>query len=411
MPRQSLPPNTRINRRYVEFRKLYKGRSIVRTWPLAKRIEAEQEIYKLLARIKRNEDIAKDWEGEVTISEACETYWHMFASKKGGKTPWRPMLDRIKQFMGSRLLHTVTHEDVEDFLHWLRNTKFSQERFKNTEPYTLSANSINKHHATLTSLFKKIRFWVEVGKIKPVKLPKQANPGSLVQKNTAAENTRIRVLSYEEYERLIQNSTPALRAICDAAIFTLLRKKDLMHLHEKQATESRLAGIQFKTGKGFEIANIGRFIGKLDFTNFRRSLASAAKKAHIKDFQFRDLRRTGATWLFRKTNDLGLVQKRLGHASPAMTKKYLGIMLDDDIRASEVLGSILSGFGEKLGEKTARVANPIQDQIHNRADFTLTSKVVDPTGVEPATSCMPCTDLPLGSSSIPTETEPKDQKQ
>jgi integrase len=288
------------------------------------------------------------------MTQAADVFWELHASKKPSTDGFKSYLKRIREYFGTKWFDSVTHEDVESFLRWIRATPVHQERHKRTAPKQLASGTVNLHHTCLISVFNSIPKWAELGKIQRVKLPKQRNPASLVPKQSEQGSTRTRVLSQEELERLIGAATPRAGAIVKAAVFTLLRLNDLKRASVSlTATASAFRGVQTKTNKTYEIAANGYSLGDLDWTNFHREFEQAVKAANIKNFTFRDLRRTGATYLFRRTNDLGMVQWRLGHASPAMTKKYLGILDSDNVKASEILGGILNSLKPPVFEESA----------------------------------------------------------
>jgi integrase len=343
MSRRRLPPNTRIKYGYVEFRKLYKGRMICQTWPEIKEKQAFEEIYKILAKINRNEELFELEEHRITMIQAADIFWERHASKKPNCDGFPIYLARIRQHFGTMFYDQVTDEEVQEFLTWLKTTEFVHPSYKKTPTRVLAAGSINLHHKCLIHIFNAIPKWAELGKIAKVTLPKQRNPASLISQMSESKYVRTRALSLEELERLLGAATPRAATIIRNAIFTLLRKGDLKEANVVLFSNS-VRGETQKTKRYYEIAKGGYQIEPMDFTNFDREFERAVKVAKLNDFQFRDLRRTGATWLFRKTNDLGMVQLRLGHTTPNQTKKYLGILDSDNVKASEVLGSLLASL-------------------------------------------------------------------
>jgi integrase len=70
-------------------------------------------------------------------------------------------------------------------------------------------------------------------------------------------------------------------------------------------------------------AEIGDIVG-----NFKKSFASACKKADIEDFRIHDLRHTFASWLVMDGVPLYEVSKLLRHASIKMTERYAHLTPD-----------------------------------------------------------------------------------
>ncbi len=69
---------------------------------------------------------------------------------------------------------------------------------------------------------------------------------------------------------------------------------------------------------------------RITYPGLRRVIAKALTDAGIEDFRIHDLRHDFASKLLRKTRDLALVQKSLGHADIESTMRYAHV-LDDDI--------------------------------------------------------------------------------
>jgi integrase len=228
-------------------------------------------------------------------------------------------LRRIKEFFPNRYIDEITYMDVEDFRRW-REKK-------------ILFSSVNREHTVLTHLFNKLRLWRRKKIIANIKLPEE-NPAALVKKPSEKSRIRKRILQPDEYERLKKVSPPELWRIIEGALQTMLRPKDLKALTrnniDREANEIR--GIQAKTGKPYAIHINGPIQALLDpapgfhifdFTNFRKNFEKAVAQAKLKDFQFKDLRRTGATKLLKKSGDLKAVSEYLGHSSIAMTESYI----------------------------------------------------------------------------------------
>ncbi len=59
---------------------------------------------------------------------------------------------------------------------------------------------------------------------------------------------------------------------------------------------------------------------------WRRTWASALRRAGIKDFRFHDLRHTAGTQMLKATGDIAAVQQVLGHADIASTMRYAHVL-------------------------------------------------------------------------------------
>ena len=79
--------------------------------------------------------------------------------------------------------------------------------------------------------------------------------------------------------------------------------------------------------------------------SIKKSFHTALRKSGITDFKFHDLRHTFASQLVRRSVDLYVVQKLLGHSTPKMTQRYAHLRSDQlkeaiekiDIQSEELL--------------------------------------------------------------------------
>lgn len=158
------------------------------------------------------------------------------------------------------------------------------------------------------------------------------------------------MLALAEFDRFMRSATMSVRRICLGAIHTTLRLKDLKQLTKTNVNQAtnQLEGIQAKTGKPYAVPINGVMRQLLetrkgdhifDFTNFRKQFDEVRVKAGLKNFQFRDLRRTGARTMLKKGVDLATVSAYLGHSSLQMTEVYVTPSRDDKRVGGEILGT------------------------------------------------------------------------
>jgi len=306
---------------------------------------AEYKLREYRNQIANGQFNVPDQQMRITVNQACDVYWQLHAQGKPSRAGFRTSLNHIRDAWGERYFDEVTYEDVEQY-------RQAAERER-------APSTVNREHTIITHMPRIFRRWIATGQISPVKLPD--NPGSLVSKAPETEHRRTRVLSMEEYERLQAHASPSLRLICEMAVTTLLRKRDLELLTRENYNPitRTLSGIQTKTvvpgrskGRPYCIPIENPELEKrimategclLDFTNFRKEFEAVVKAANLKGFVFKDLRRTGATWLHKKGMDLKTISLLLGHASTQMTETYLGIVDGHTREAARLLQNTFRG--------------------------------------------------------------------
>jgi integrase len=181
------------------------------------------------------------------------------------------------------------------------------------------------------------------------------------------DNKRIRYLEREEIKRLIDNCASHLKPIVTVAVFTGMRKSEILGL--KWQNIDIECGILYlletKNGERREVIindTVKRTLiavpkhpsspyvfcekdGK-PYTNVRKSFDAALRKCGIIDFRFHDLRHTFASQLVMSGVDLKTVQELLGHKSIEMTMRYSHLSPSHKKRAVEILdrqmGTILT---------------------------------------------------------------------
>lgn len=181
----------------------------------------------------------------------------------------------------------------------------------------IGGTSVNRYQAVLSSVFNGLERWVKTEKIAAFRIPEE-NPCDHVKK--APNVKRKRVLSIMELKALkaacYELKDNDLWEICEMALKSLLRKKDLFAL-ESGAIDT----IQSKTGRSITLPV--SVLRPLQYANFRRRWELCRKSARLVDVQFRDLRKTGANLLKMRSHSNKLISEFLGHASTRTTEIYM----------------------------------------------------------------------------------------
>ncbi len=177
----------------------------------------------------------------------------------------------------------------------------------------------------------------------------------------SAENSRDRVLSFEEEERLLTacvDRRAHLRPLIIAPLDTGLRRGELFKLEwqdvDFDARLIRVRAINLKTNRPREVAMTARLrdelmklreepFGESVFglqTNVKRSFGSACKAAGIERLRFHDLRHTCVTRLIEAGLQHTEAMKVSGHTKLSMLNRYLNVNLDTSRRAADALDAL-----------------------------------------------------------------------
>jgi integrase len=189
----------------------------------------------------------------------------------------------------------------------------------------------------------------------PVRLPR-FNPVSKWRKqmkpHEKLELPDKRVLSHQEWARLMQHASARIKPILEVALQRMLRLAEIRKITHASIVDGHIKGLQEKTGGEFSVPIIAGHSQKYDLTNFVREFRTAQERAgllyppeHPLHFSIKDLRRTGATWYYNKTKDLRRVQKMLGHKKLSMTERYLHISDVDLQEAADTMDALAAVKG------------------------------------------------------------------
>ncbi|HEX9429873.1 MAG TPA: site-specific integrase, partial [Candidatus Bathyarchaeia archaeon] len=193
--------------------------------------------------------------------------------------------------------------------------------------------TINRHLATLKHMFTKAAEWEIVGE----EALKRIRKVKLLPEN----NRRLRYLSTEECQSLINACSPHLKPIVITALNSGMRKQEVLSLEWERHIDLKHGFILLdvtKNGERREIPinqtlreTLEELVRRVDspyvftdgdgrrFQDVKKAFHSACRRARIKDLRFHDLRHTFASHLVMKRADLTSVKELLGHKTLTMT--------------------------------------------------------------------------------------------
>lgn len=234
------------------------------------------------------------------------------------------------------------------------------DQFQNTRLEYNKPATVNRLLATLKHMFTKAVEWDMVSdevlkKIRKVKL-------------TPENNRRLRFLSKEESQTLVDSCISHLRPIVITALNTGMRlgeilklkwdQVDLGHgyilLDDTKNNECRQIPLNSTLRVALEVLPRGYeseyvFTGKdgKPYNRVKSSFATALKRANIRDFRFHDLRHTFASQLIMSGIDLTTVKELLGHKSISMTLRYAHLAPSHMVKAVKTLDKATEAKGKE----------------------------------------------------------------
>jgi integrase len=292
---------------------------------------AESVLAKRRLQIAENKFLDIKKRGKIKFEELGALYLDYSKTNKRSWTRDRTSIGSLKAFFNGKYLYEITPLLIE--------------RYKKKRIDEVSPASVNRELACLKHMFTKGIEWdmTDSNPVKKVKLLRESNE-------------RLRYLSSEQAIRLFENCPAHLKPIVLTALYTGMRKSEILKLKweavdlehriifvkdtkNNQVREipinnlltSALKEIRFKSPYVFSNKN-GRPYGTV-----RKSFEGAVKKADIKDFRFHDLRHTFASHLVMSRVDLMTVKELLGHKTIKMTLRYAHLPPSHKRRAIESL--------------------------------------------------------------------------
>jgi integrase len=291
-----------------------------------------------------------------------------------------------------QLIEVFGNHDVKD-LNTREIEQWQSKRLKYNKPST-----VNRLLATLKHMVNKGTQWgmASDGALKQVRNVK------LLPEN----NRRLRFLSIEECQRLIECCHKDLKPIIVVALNTGMRRGEIFNLKLEQV-DLRHGFILLDTSKNGERREIPInttleylfkemqprsveseyvFTGKTGkpLTDIKKGFHTALRRAGIHDFRFHDLRHTFASQLVMAGIDITSVKELLGHKSLTMTMRYSHLSPGHKRKAVHVLDRLMEKQEVDVPEKwykNGTISDSEEQQICRKS---LGIKV-RPVGVEPTT--------------------------
>jgi integrase len=218
--------------------------------------------------------------------------------------------------------------------------------------------TINRHVSVIKHMLNKAVQWdmVEEETLKRVRKVK------LLEEN----NSRLRYLTAEECQALVNACTKHLRPLVITALNTGMRRGEILSL--KWANVDLKHGFilleegmtKNKTRREIPInetlrATLTGLTRRLDlpyvfynpatekpYNDIKNAFNGACRRAEIKDFHFHDLRHTFASHLVMGGQDITTVKELLGHKTLNMTLRYSHLAPSHKVKAVDLLDSILN---------------------------------------------------------------------
>lgn len=262
-----------------------------------------------------------------TIAQFKEEYIRHIRDVKQNRS-WElaiAQLKRLEAFFDDRILSKISSSDIDNYKLF---------RLKQVKPAT-----VNRELACLSHLFnlakRQKRFFGE-------------NPVS-ISKLLPEHNQIERILSKDEEARLLESSSPALKAILLCALHTGMRKNEILSLKwdnldlEKKLITLEHTNTKSKKTRRIPINSVLRTILleqklKVGSSNYvflstkgspykrhdslKQSFTGACRRAQIEGLRFHDLRHTAATRMIELGASIVAVSRILGHADLKTTMRY-----------------------------------------------------------------------------------------
>lgn len=350
--------DSKNRRRYIVWFPGTDGKGHTETLPVgATEKDALTRQAELRGKVARGERVAPS---KVTFADFADQWLERAKTSLSPKTvetyTWA-LEKQLKPRLGRRKLSDISVDDVALLVEQMRK--------EGRKAWTI--------RGALTPLSRVMAHAVRQGLL-------TANPVRGLEKNERpkSDHAKMRILSSDEIEQLLASSPTRYLVLLKTAIFTGLRKGELLRLRWQDIDFARgvLRVVESKTeaGAGREVVlapslvsalrlhklasrhsaeedlvfctDLGTPIGERNVT--RRGLDKALETAGLAHLRFHDLRHTYASIMIGQGMDVTFVADQMGHADPAVTLRVYSRLFDPSRRKDEAREKLEAAFGGML---------------------------------------------------------------
>lgn len=312
-----LKVNTIINGQRVQFRE---------STGCSDENQAKQYAQKRFAQVVQEFEFRTDKNKlkEYTLDQALGMYWEEIGQYHSNPNDTYSKINVLTRELPVNI--PLSHLIVDDFANLV---KFKRKEGK-------SNATINRYLALLSAVFnlcKKRRISIPDVNIRDFMLKEKA------------ENVKY-IPDWETMDKIIDASADHLKPIILVALYTGLRKSDILGLKWENIQGDRIiVNVKDCSHDGGKIHFIDLFpaLKEIIFSqprindyvfnykgerikDIKTAWHTALKKADVKYVNFHTLRHTCATWILQRTGNLKLVQQTLGHSDMRVTSKYAHVI-------------------------------------------------------------------------------------
>jgi len=315
------------------FRRRYPDGQLSKDWYIDYRVNGKR--YK--RRIGPNKKLAEQVLMDIEVKKAKGDYLGIHEAKKilfsdclSEYLEWAQVNKAPNTYVMNRYYADRLREAFTGYLSTL--TAKQVENYKVKRRASVGSATVNRELALIKHMCTKAMEWgyLKANPLRSVKLLKEP-PG------------RLRYLTQQEMDALVEACSPHLKPIVATALHTGMRKSEILRLKWQDidfATKTIIVR-QTKNNEPNVVPINQTLLGELQhsprhlhsdyvfcsaagepYDEVKRSFNTACRRAGIKDFRFHDLRHTFASHLIMNGVDLKTVMRLLGHKDIRMTLRY-----------------------------------------------------------------------------------------